>query len=581
MILDENLFQDYRRPLKESAEAAKRILHIEVMSGVNADGFTAIVKDSISGEEIFRQKYYYGYDASYDRRWASSRAPYVTDIINDLKSQYNVSNVEVTAGKNLFRGDSMSSDAVEKFKNKYLNESISLSEDQLDKAMTLVDEIHEACQRIYSYNEDGEFAEGLDLNEWSIYSAAADLHDMLESSSLAEHATSLFKEDYAYDPSKNKRIDTRELIYDINNVMLYRVNMKIDRAFSLGDERWSNVVVAASEQEAIETYKVKSGGFGIGWRVVSVKPAGQATEKQKLKWADKVNMWVQYNKIDPKRPDVEEVLNWRRDYLSAKWAAKSSKSLKESTEEDEPYSSKEVGQELKSITNNWKDDSGVCRCYYKEEKQHAVKILKQHYKIVETSQDGDWTVIAFETPIQKESMLEDYLRESNYEERAAKLSDRSLDDMIDLMAEFVAENPDNKKYSDYLNSLKAERASRNKEAQYANSRRAKRDDFGLDRKYPYYVTLYHEYPIYEPAEGGYYYAGLEAEEVEGFDSFKDAMNAIDEIAEELNSDDYNLVKKSRTEYRDYGDKYIGTGSILCIENNKQFRSRERGYQPYE
>ena len=362
MILDENLFQDYRKPLKESAEAAKRILHIEVMSGVNADGFTAIVKDSISGEEIFRQKYYYGYDASYDRRWASSRAPYVTDIINDLKSRYNVSNVEVTAGKNLFRSDSMSSDSVEKFKNKYLNESISLSEDQLDKAMTLVDEIHEACQRIYSYNEDGEFEEGLSLNEWSIYSAAADLHDMLESGSLTESA------------------------------------------------------------ETDET----------------------------------------------------------------------------------PWSYKEVEDALKSLSNNWKDDSGVCRCYYKEEKQHAVKILKQHYKIVETSQDGDWTVIAFETPIQKESMLEDYLRESNYEERAAKLSDRSLDDMIDLIADMAADYEGESKYTDFLNALKAEKTKREKEAEYKNSRRAKRDALGIEGKYPYYITLYHEYPIYEPAEGGYY-----------------------------------------------------------------------------
>lgn len=67
----------------------------------------------------------------------------------------------------------------EKFKNKYINESISLSEDQLDKAMELIDKIYEACKSIYSYNENGKFEEGLNLNEWSIYSAAADLHDIL------------------------------------------------------------------------------------------------------------------------------------------------------------------------------------------------------------------------------------------------------------------------------------------------------------------------------------------------------------------------------------------------------------------
>ena len=75
-------------------------------------------------------------------------------------------------------------------------------------------------------------------------------------------------------------------------------------------------------------------------------------------------------------------------------------SLTESAETDEtPWSYKEVEDALKNLSNNWRDKSGVCRCWYKEEKQHAVKILRKHYKIVETSQDGGWTVIAFKTPI--------------------------------------------------------------------------------------------------------------------------------------------------------------------------------------
>lgn len=176
-------------------------------------------------------------------------------------------------------------------------------------------------------------------------------------------------------------------------------------------------------------------------------------------------------------------------------------------------------------------------------------------------------------------MLEDYLRESNYEEHAAILSDRSLDDMIDLMADMAADG-DNK-YSDYLNALKAEKAKRKKEAEYKNSRRAKRDELGIEGKYPYYITLYHEYPIYEPAECGYYYAGLQAHSAEGYNSFKEAVAAIGQVAKELVDSGYNFVKKSAGEYEDYGNKYIGTGSILCIEDNKHFRSRERGYQPYE
>ena len=122
----------FTEDVSSSNESSTALLTIEVMSGVNADGFTAIVKDSISGEEIFRQTYYYGYDASYDRRWASSRAPYVTDIINDLKNKYNVVDVEVTTGKNIFRGDSMSSDSVEKFKRNYLSEDVFENNEYLD-----------------------------------------------------------------------------------------------------------------------------------------------------------------------------------------------------------------------------------------------------------------------------------------------------------------------------------------------------------------------------------------------------------------------------------------------------------------
>ena len=119
-------------------------------------------------------------------------------------------------------------------------------------------------------------------------------------------------------------------------------------------------------------------------------------------------------------------------------------------------------------------------------------------------------------------MLEDYLIELNYEEWAAGLSDRSIDSIIDFMTDIAG--GDNK-YNDYLNALKAEKAKCEKETEYKNSRRAKRDELGIEGKYPYYITLYHEYPIYEPAEGGYYYAGLQAHAAEGYNSFKEAANS--------------------------------------------------------
>lgn len=53
----------------------------------------------------------------------------------------------------------------------------------------------------------------------------------------------------------------------------------------------------------------------------------------------------------------------------------------------EPYSYDEVERELKSITNNWTDKEGTIRCYWEQEKNYGLQILKKHYKYVETS-DG-------------------------------------------------------------------------------------------------------------------------------------------------------------------------------------------------
>lgn len=56
-------------------------------------------------------------------------------------------------------------------------------------------------------------------------------------------------------------------------------------------------------------------------------------------------------------------------------------------EADKPYSYKEVEQELKSITDNFTDKDGTVKCFFPEEKEHAMKVLRKHYKIVEPS-DG-------------------------------------------------------------------------------------------------------------------------------------------------------------------------------------------------
>ena len=51
-----------------------------------------------------------------------------------------------------------------------------------------------------------------------------------------------------------------------------------------------------------------------------------------------------------------------------------------------------------------------------------------------------------------------------------------------------------------------------------------------------YLTHYKEYPIYEPAEGGYYYAGNEANEYYRLNSIKQAKRKLAKMRKELEAD---------------------------------------------
>lgn len=107
-----------------------------------------------------------------------------------------------------------------------------------------------------------------------------------------------------------------------------------------------------------------------------------------------------------------------------------------------------------------------------------------------------------------------------------------------------------------------------------------------------YLTHYAEYPIYEPAEGGYYYAGNQVVESERL-SKRQCRKQMDNIwaaCEEENAE--NRTWEERTGQRfDYWDrsadgnkiwKYsrrIGEGESYVIE--RHHGSEIRGYRPYE
>ena len=98
-----------------------------------------------------------------------------------------------------------------------------------------------------------------------------------------------------------------------------------------------------------------------------------------------------------------------------------------------------------------------------------------------------------------------------------------------------------------------------------------------------YLTHYEEYPIYEPAEGGYYYSGNQATETERLSKRK-AKAEMKRLWEEAQEENKELSERDRWILSRDGNmlrrssKYIGSGESYVIERN--YGSQRRGYKPY-
>lgn len=92
-----------------------------------------------------------------------------------------------------------------------------------------------------------------------------------------------------------------------------------------------------------------------------------------------------------------------------------------------------------------------------------------------------------------------------------------------------------------------------------------------------YLTHYAEYPIYEPAEGGYYYAGRQAGSFYRLNSVKQAKRKLAKMKKEL--EEYGFIVDLDRCYAYRHSKYIGHGEELIIE--KVYGSCNEGWRPYE
>lgn len=92
----------------------------------------------------------------------------------------------------------------------------------------------------------------------------------------------------------------------------------------------------------------------------------------------------------------------------------------------------------------------------------------------------------------------------------------------------------------------------------------------------YYVSHYVEYPIYEPAQGGYYYAGNQLQDSEKFTNYEQAIEYARYWAEQLGLQQYG--QGENISWRK-PSKYVGQSESIVIQPIKGMN--EQGWRPYQ
>ncbi len=104
----------------------------------------------------------------------------------------------------------------------------------------------------------------------------------------------------------------------------------------------------------------------------------------------------------------------------------------------------------------------------------------------------------------------------------------------------------------------------------------------------YYVSYITEYPIYEPAEGGYYYTGETVQFCRGFSTWKKANRFFQKIRKEfleehedtpdrINDAVWGGVGKWVNPAVYYHSRYVGEGERVELTRTKP---HDIGWQPY-
>ena len=133
---EKNKKESYKKLHEEYGN--QNIMTISVDSGLNADGCTVEITNN--GNIIFKEKYSYGYNASYNRKYARyakqdyerskkygwkttyTLKPYIGDIITELCDKYDIDKNDILFrnGKNVFTGGNVTDRKVSDFINDHI-----------------------------------------------------------------------------------------------------------------------------------------------------------------------------------------------------------------------------------------------------------------------------------------------------------------------------------------------------------------------------------------------------------------------------------------------------------------------------
>lgn len=123
-------------------------MKITVEESLNCDGIrVAIIKYAKWVDDngiLYEKDYWYGGNASYEKRNADEKCPYIGDIIKELYNEYEPDIIKVEPGKNVFRGKPVDNKTVLKFcKNNLegLKVNITLNYEDLEKLLNKMENV--------------------------------------------------------------------------------------------------------------------------------------------------------------------------------------------------------------------------------------------------------------------------------------------------------------------------------------------------------------------------------------------------------------------------------------------------------